>query len=323
MYDGVSKNDVLSDPQFKAPQLAAIQSVLKVMAYFDLFDHPLASSEVRQFLDQPLSQEETEAVLQKLANQGVIGSINEFWGVGDIQINLQRRKAKNLLAKERTTAAEKYSRIIATFPYVRSVCLTGSYSKGVMSEDSDLDFFIITKPGRLWFAKMLMVLFRKIFLFDSHRNFCINYLITENNFNIESQNIFTAMELVTMIPAYGCDVYKDFLKANNWVNLVFPNRQTPSSTINIELKPHWRLLKAMFEKLGSFNWGNTIDRYFMNLSLKKYRSKYSHNLAEVDFVRAIEVSPKVSKVHPQFYQKIVQVKLEEKMAQLFAEAQIN
>ena len=313
----------MSVAKLKARKSSTIESVLKVVAYFDLFDYPLTAFEVWQFVDQPLSQEEIISTLIYLQEEEVVKTSQEFWGIGNVEINVCARRKKNQLARERTSAAKKFSQIIASFPYVRAVCLTGSYSKGVMSADSDLDFLIITQPGRLWVSKMLMVLFRKLILLDSHRNFCINYLVSEDNLSITAQNIFTAMELTTMVPAYGHACYHDLMKANKWIDVFFPNRTITNKGMEITLHPVIRTIKLWGEKTSSFKFFNKIDRRFMNLSLRKYRNKYGRDLSTEDFAHAIEVSPQVSKVHPQFFQKIVQIKLEQKMAKLLEEAQIK
>ena len=85
------------------------------------------------------------------------------------------------------------------FPFVRGVFLSGSISKGFMSESDDIDYFIITAPGRLWLTRTLLILFKKIFLFNSFRNFCLNYFIDSENLYIPEHNRYTATEIVFLI----------------------------------------------------------------------------------------------------------------------------
>ncbi len=56
----------------------------------------------------------------------------------------------NRLAEIRLKDAKKYARVIANFPFIQAVFISGSLSKHVMKPNSDIDFFIITKPDRLW-----------------------------------------------------------------------------------------------------------------------------------------------------------------------------
>ena len=51
--------------------------------------------------------------------------------------------------------------IIAAFPFVRAVGISGSLSKQYADENSDIDYFIITAANRLWIAKNLPAYFQK------------------------------------------------------------------------------------------------------------------------------------------------------------------
>ena len=69
------------------------------------------------------------------------------------------------MAKEIMPKALKTSNFIAKFPYIECVSLSGALSKGYYDDDDgDFDFFIITKPNRLWIARTLLILYKKIFL---------------------------------------------------------------------------------------------------------------------------------------------------------------
>ena len=88
-----------------------------------------------------------------------------------------------------------------------------------MDEHSDLDFFIITKPNRLWIARMLLALYQKIVLLNSHKYFCVNYFVDEHHLAIEEKNLYTATELSTLIPLYGKEYYPQLMMANHWINV--------------------------------------------------------------------------------------------------------
>ena len=79
------------------------------------------------------------------------------------------------------------TKFISKFPYVRAILLSGSISKGYMDKDSDVDYFIITQPNRLWVTRLLLMLFKKIFLFNSRKVFCINYFVDSEKLEIEEK----------------------------------------------------------------------------------------------------------------------------------------
>ncbi len=299
-------------------QLTSLEfSILKVLLYFDLFDHPLRVEEIALFIDQDAEIKVIDAALDHLLQLTLVGHIDGYWGLSLVSQKIRQRAVKNEIATKRTTSVERYSKIVATFPFVKAVFLTGSFSKGVMGKDSDIDFFIVSEPGKLWTTKALMVLFRKVFLFDSHRNFCINYLVTHDNLVIHERNIFTAIELVTMIPVFGHTIYDAMMLGNQWVFDFFPCYKRPkTSKLNVTVEPH-HFIKRILEIMFDNKWAARMGDHFMRLSQKKYRSKYHKGLTEAEFNKAIVVSPKVSKVHPHFFQKQVVEKYQKQCDELF------
>lgn len=298
-------------------QLTALEfSILKVLLYFDLFDHPLRFKEIVLFVDQVAESENIECALNHLQELGAVDHISDYWGLSSLSKKIKQRELKNEIAAERKKSVQRFSKIVATFPFVRAVFLTGSFSKGVMWHDSDIDFFIVTDPGKLWITKALMVMFRKMFLFDSHRNFCINYLVTTDFLVIHDRNIFTAVELATMISVFGHQIYETMMSVNQWVDQYFPmHRKFNTSKLTMDARPY-QFIKTLLEGICNNKASSWLGKSFMKLSENKYRNKYHEGLSEAEFNKAIVVSPRVSKVHPLFFQKHIVVKYQERCEEL-------
>ena len=52
---------------------------------------------------------------------------------------------------------------------------------------------------------------------------CPNYLVTENLLAVHDRNLYTAHEIVQMIPLYGLDVYRQMCALNQWIIDFLPN----------------------------------------------------------------------------------------------------
>ena len=63
-------------------------------------------------------------------------------------------------------------------PYVRGVFISGQLSRYIADQKSDIDYFIVTEPERLWIVRTLFVLFRRTFLLNNRKYFCTNYYVT-------------------------------------------------------------------------------------------------------------------------------------------------
>lgn len=285
--------------------------MIKTLLYFDIFHYPLTKEEILFFSPSLCTADQVDMALLELLEKGLIHKFERFYSLQDDHSLIDRRIAGNKLATDKLKTANKISKLISWFPFVRSVMLSGSISKGYMDEKSDIDFFIVTAPGRLWITRTLLVLFKRIFLFNSHRIFCVNYFIDTENLEIEEKNLFTAIESITLVPTYGEKCYYEFWTNNEWVQQFFPNA-SPRDTATMQNGN--TLMKTMAEKMFSNRIGNAIDQYFMQLTLKRWQTLFSKHYSQKDFEVAFKTKKYASKNHPRFYQKSILDKYQDKIS---------
>ncbi|HKR04400.1 MAG TPA: nucleotidyltransferase domain-containing protein [Bacteroidia bacterium] len=284
--------------------------ILNTLLYFDIFKYPLTKEEIEKYChSKTYSSNEINEGLDVLVSKKFIKYSSGFYFVNDDYSIVERRINGNLLAEKFNSIAKKYSRIISKFPFVRAVFISGSLSKGYMDKESDIDYFIITAPGRLWLSRTLLVLFKKIFLLNSHKYFCVNYFIDENNLEIPDKNIFTAMELVTLVPMINDGLFKKFLGANTWTGNFFPNVDSLKNKIkekkrNFPGKSPSDSFKFYSEKIFSGSIGNKLDDFCLKITLKFWKKKFLH-FSEEDFKNALRSKKDVSKHHPNKFQEKV------------------
>lgn len=279
------------------------KSIIKTLAYYDIFDYPLTLPEIYQNLGtNSVSLSDIQNEIEYLCDAGLTFEKNNFYLLRNNPNFISRRLEGNRLAKKKLNSAYRMTRIISKFPYVRAVLLSGSISKGYMEADSDVDYFIITHPNRLWVTRLLLMLFKKTFLLNSRKVFCINYFVDTETLEIEEKNIFTATELATLIPTYGKELYDELYKKNSWIREFYPNFPK-RDTINL-LNDNDSLIKILFEKIFSSSWGDKLDDFAMSLFEKSNHHKY-HNYNSKDFQVAFKTSKHESKHHPKFFQKRV------------------
>jgi predicted nucleotidyltransferase len=287
------------------------KSILKTITYYDIFLYPLTAEEVYQNLNtNHTSVEEVKKELEKLSEQKIIHKKKNYYLLKNNEDYITRRQKGNVLAVKRLHTAKRISGFIARFPFVRGILLSGSLSKGFMEEDSDIDYFVITSPNRVWFARLSLMLFKKIFLLNSKKNFCINYFVDSENLEIKEKNSFTAIELATLIPTFGSKLYDELYEKNYWIKEFFPNFPKRKTAEVLDRKNG--VVKSIIEKMMMKKLGDKIDDFAMNLFGKFNRSKY-RNFDEEDFKLAFKSSKKESKHHPKFFQKKVLQTFDEKL----------
>ncbi len=194
----------------------------------------------------------------------------------------------------------KFSNRMSKFPFVRGISLSGSLSKNYMDSNSDIDYFIITAQGRMWLARTMLVLYKKIFLFNSRKNFCVNYFLSEENLEVPDKNIFTATEVSFLIPTYNYDLYMCFRNANAWTENFLPNFQHRDKRYLVGRKKYF--LKSLLENILSGTIGTWLDNYFFKLTLKFWKKKFSH-FDDSTFDFRLRSRKNVSKHHPMGYQE--------------------
>lgn len=277
-------------------------TLLQPLVYFDIFNYPITKDEIFNFLGKTDAKNGTlDNALNNLIKQGIVFNLDGFFSLQNQKELVTRRLNGNHKAQWFLKKAKKWSNFIGSFPFVRGVFISGSLSKNFMTADSDVDYFIITKPGRLWLARTLLVVFKKIFLLNSRKFFCVNYFIDENHLEIEEKNLFTAVELCTVIPTYGKNLYPQLLANNTWRLNFLPNSQ-PREITQVPLGKN-SVLKNITEAFLNL-FGNLADHFCMLITVKYWEKKFKH-FNTIDFKIALKSRKYVSKHHPLNFQSKV------------------
>src|SRR5580693_8552379 len=130
--------------------------ILTALTYFDLFNYPLSQREIWQFLNNPCDNSDFNQSLAELLQSALVHKCGEFYSLRNEDAVAQYRRNGNMQAVQLMKTAKKVSRVLAKFPFVRGVGISGSLSKNFANETSDIDLFIITASNRLWLARTLM-----------------------------------------------------------------------------------------------------------------------------------------------------------------------
>lgn len=280
---------------------------LKTILYFSIFRYPLTIEEIHSYTKHN-DLSETKEELNYLLQEKIITDIDGFFVYANDLQSVTKRIKGNLEAKKALVIAKERAKFISKFPYVKAVGVSGSLSKGYYDNESDIDFFVITKHSKLWLCRTFLMLYKKIFLLNSRKYFCVNYFVSEKQLEIEEKNRFTATELKTLIPLQGKEIFEEFFNQNNWISTYFSNFQPSVENIQNIKKP---VFTKTIELTFSNKFGTSIDYIFKSITLKKWNSKF-HYLNKEDFNIALKSTNNISKHHPSNFQKKVINALNEK-----------
>jgi predicted nucleotidyltransferase len=281
--------------------------IINTLVYFDIFNYPLKREEIFFFIGQRCSENNIDSALQLLATEGKVFRLGDFYSLQNDSGVAERRLQGNYRAIQQLSIASRISRVLFHFPYVRGVGISGSLSKNFADEKSDIDFFIITAPNRLWIARSMMHLFKKFtYLFGKQNWFCMNYYVDRIGLEIIEKNIYTATEMATILPFEGMFVFHDLYAANDWVQGFLPNY---FHKIPQEKGKRKMFLKAFIEKIFNTKFGDKLDDWLMNVTASRWQKKTrSQRLNKRGIVMGMDASKHCAKPDPRnFQQKVMDI----------------
>lgn len=250
------------------------QSILAALVYFDIFDYPLTLLEVHRYLlrvgdNSPAKQytlgEVQSALDTSEALQKAVRFKNGlFYLRGREQI--LRTRAERFIA-----AADKYrraSRIVGRWlsyvPFIRLVAVCNSLSFNAARAASDIDLFVVTKKGGVWWARLFALTVLKLLWLRPGQNgvknkICLSFFVDDEHLNLKPvqagpEDVYFPVWLGAVYPLYDAGGYYERLwRANNWAREYLINAHAlithPWRTIG--RGPIWRILMEWL--LAPFN----------------------------------------------------------------------
>jgi len=140
---------------------------------------------------------------------------------------------ENPFMQEYRRFIDKFSRLYKSIPFVHSIYLCNSITFNALTDESDIDLFIVTKKWALWRARFFSELYFRIFFLKrglhSHKRkkFCLSFYVTEDNQNLYNimlpqNDIYFIYWLAHLVPLYQ-ETYENIYKHNKWLQSVLPN----------------------------------------------------------------------------------------------------
>ena len=250
---------------------AAREAILRTLSYFDIFYYPLTAVEIMQFMGQKSNETDLHEALTHLLKEKKIFLRNGFFSIQDNPLLAHRRKEGNRRAEAMLKKANQIGKFLFRFPFVRAVGISGSLSKNYADERSDIDFFIITKANRLWISRTCMHLYKKLtFITGRQHYFCMNYYIDEKSLSLPEKDIFTAIEIKTLLPVSGGVTMRQFFDSNDWTSDWLP---ACAERKQVEPDPRYTWLKNMVEWLLNGRFGDKLDNSLMRLTQRRWKHK--------------------------------------------------
>jgi hypothetical protein len=199
-------------------------AVRATIAYADLFDFPLEPAEVwRDLIGRAVSFEETAAAIDRLLARGEVARVGPYVVAPERTELAAIRRSRRERARQLWPVARRFGALLGNVPFVRLVAVTGSLAADNPGEGADLDYLIVTVPGRLWLARAMAIGVARLARPTGAR-VCPNYLLSTRVLELDYRDLFTAHELLQAVPIAGGATYRALIDRNRWCARWLPNR---------------------------------------------------------------------------------------------------
>jgi hypothetical protein len=194
-------------------------AALRIVLYFDVFDHPLSEAELAEWLGAG-----GPSRVEALIAGGRLVSRDGRLCLPGREALAARRRERAVAAERLWPTARRSAALLARFPWIRGILVTGGLSKNSVGPDADVDFLLLVDPGRVWLAKSALEVVRRALPRAGREALCTNYLLSTDSLAIPEvdRDIYAATEIVTARPLYGPAACSALFAANPWVRRWFP-----------------------------------------------------------------------------------------------------
>jgi hypothetical protein len=247
-------------------------AVVEAIAYADVFDWPLTPDEVHRYLPVRAALGEVEAALAGPAIGRFVERSDGFLTLAGRTGLVADRLRRATVSRALWPRAIRHARLVAALPFVRLVAITGSLAVDAADDAADVDLLVVTADGRVWLTRaMSMGVVR--FAALSRLRLCPNYLVAESALRIEERSLFTAHELVQMVPVGPSPAYAELLRLNAWFRDFLPNSGPRPPLTGDGLGPTLTTWQRVAEAPLRTALGDRIERWEMRRKVRRLSSE--------------------------------------------------
>lgn len=287
--------------------LSPIQrAIVLTIAYADVFDYPLSAAEIYRYCGVKASLTSLYAEIQRI---GFLSQTGHFYTLPGRESLVPLRASREELSARLWPEAMRYGRAISGLPFVRMVAVTGSLAVNNTESQADIDYFIVTEPGRLWTCRALALGLGRLAARQG-LNLCPNYMVTMNALVFPDRTLYAAHEIAQMVPLSGLAVYAEIRRQNAWVGEFLPNADgVPPAPASLKLTGSSPRFRPVFEDVMRTPPGAWIERWEMDRKIRKLSVEQSGSDESV-------FSADVCKGHDQRHASRTQQVLDSKVSRL-------
>ncbi|MCU0680152.1 MAG: hypothetical protein MUF50_02495 [Planctomycetes bacterium] len=281
------------------------EAVLRAVVFFDLFNYPLSTRELWQYLDRSATFFEVQNVLVDLMAKKIIQEQSGFFflkGRREIIISRRERYSSSV---EKISIARFAAKLLSYLPWVKMVALGNSIGSHNWRQEGDIDLLIMVKERRVWLVRFLAATITKIFNLrprpgNEENKICLSFFVSDQDLNFKKfcysdKDVYFHYWLANLLVLYSrSGIYRKFVGTNAWLKKHLPNWRPGEISYRYRVRNNFTLIYRLirFPYLRHFfdyleKKSQTYQWRFFPLDLKKKANKGTE----------VVLSPGVLKLH--------------------------
>jgi hypothetical protein len=243
---------------------------VQTVAYADVFDYPLTADEIHRYLVGVSAGRSAVRGLLGSHLPSVLSRTGRYFTLAGREATVETRKLRAARAVDYWRVAVHYGRRMSHWPFVRMVAVTGALAMD-NNADGDIDYLVITEPGRLWLCRALIVGLVRLAAVRG-TELCPNYFLSERAMVLDERNLFTAHEVTQMVPLAGMTIYRQLRELNRWTDAFLPNASgTPRRLAPVE--PGRQRTRGLLEGTLRSRVCGPLERWEMSRKVRKLATR--------------------------------------------------
>lgn len=293
------------------------KSLLITFHYFDLFDYPLKKEEIFRYLfaTHTFGHQEINGGLSVLEKRAKIERSGDFYFLFGRRELLKKRREREQLAVNKIKKARVVSRVFSLLPGILMVAVCSNLGYLNADNESDIDFFIVTKRGRIWTARFWSVFLMKVFRQrpspnGSRNKVCLSYFADEDSLGFEKTKIGDNDIHLVYLTAQHLLIYSDgglwkkFIRENNWIKYYLPNFIYQQEAEKFMIGEGRGYLKRFFERIFFIlpeSWYRKIQYKIMPKRLIAAANKEDKKVIISDKILKLHLNDKREEIRNQVF----------------------
>ncbi|HBU27599.1 TPA: hypothetical protein DEB00_00595 [Candidatus Uhrbacteria bacterium] len=268
------------------PQEAIRRDVLRTIAFFSLRGQALTPTDVWRWLYRPVSSWTLVQVLEAVQTISRESLLTMQDGrvvlVGHEQI-FALQSEQFMDAHRKWKIARRVAWWASLIPGVRLIAIGNTLAWEATRPEGDIDFFVITRPGCVWFVRLLcvtpLILFRARPGVRRKHPIDFTFFVDETQLDLSFLRLlpddpYLAYWLASLVPLVDDGVFEELWEANRWVQNALPH--------TTQVVPAWYRCIRSGQRIG-----RVLYRLLLWTRLMPTGERWARRLSERRFPPAI------------------------------------